>query len=134
MSQSILAAAVPGIYDNLVNGTCVLDQSFGTVIDGSIELPEDLQEIVGCDGAVSAVLLRNQKINYTFKALFPSGVDCPSRGDDVSFPDVGGETDGGLTGQVVSAKVDWSQGTQRMISITARHWTGLGSTPTVTAL
>ena len=139
MSQVILGPETPGIYDDLVNGTCELSQSFGTVINGEIDLPEDMEEIAGCDGRTSAVLLRRNKINYTFTALFPDTVELPSRGDDVTLPVVGGETgepgvDTALVGQVVSAKANWTQNGQRQMTITASHWTALGSSPTVTAL
>lgn len=138
MSWSILAPATPGIYDDLVRGTCELDQTFGTVISGEIDLPEDIEEIKGCDGKVSAVLLNDERINYTFTALFPDTIELPSRGDDVTFPLAGGELgftgDTALKGQVVTAKANWTQDGQRSLTITARHWKTLGSAPTKTTI
>lgn len=129
--QQFLAPAVPGIYDDLVHGTCELGQGYGTVISGELDYPEDLQEIQGCDGRVSAVLVRNEKIGYSFTALFPTGIALPTRGSNVSFPAIAGA---GIGGQIVSVKVNWTQGGQRQISIVARRWALLGTTPTVTAI
>jgi hypothetical protein len=131
MSQSILGPAVPGIYDDLVNGTCELGQGYGTVITGELDYPEDLQEIVGCDGRVSAVLMRDEKIGYSFTTIFPTGITLPKRGDNVAFPSLAGA---GIGGQVVSAKVNWTNGGQRGLSVVARRWALLGTTPTVTAV
>ena len=138
MAQTFLAPETPGIYDDLVNGTCELSQAFGTVISGEIDLPEDMDEIKGCDGRVSAVLLRRGTINYSFSVLLPDTIELPSRGDNVTFPLSGGELgftgDTALVGQVVSAKVNWTQEGQRKADIVARHWTAIGSAPTVTNL
>lgn len=131
MSQKFLAPAVAGIYDDLVNGTCELGQGYGTVITGELDYPEDLQEIQGCDGRVSAVLLRDEKIGYSFTTLFPTGIALPVRGDNVAFPTVAGA---GIGGQVVSAKVNWTNGGQRQLSVVARRWALLGTTPTVTPI
>jgi hypothetical protein len=131
MSQRFLAPAVPGIYDDLVNGTCELPQGYGTVISGELDFPEDIKEIEGCDGLISAVLVKDDKIGYTFTALFPSTVTKPEKGANIPFPAVAGS---GIQGQVVAAKINWTQGGQRQMTITARHWRNLGSTPTVVAL
>jgi hypothetical protein len=131
MSQQFLGPTVAGIYDDLVRGTCELPQGFGTVITGELDYPEDLEEITGCDGLVSAVLMRNDKIGYSFTCLWPTGVELPERGDNIAFPAVAGS---GIQGQVVSVKVNWTQTTQRQISVVARRWASLGNTPTVTAV
>lgn len=131
MPQSFLAPAVPGIYDDLVQGTCELSQAYGTVISGELDWPEDLEEIKGCDGLVSSVLLRDDKIGYNFTVLFPDTVSVPAKGTNIPFPTVAGA---GVQGQVVSAKVNWTREGQRQMSIVARHWKALGSTPTVTAV
>lgn len=131
MGQQFLAPAVPGIYDDLVNGTCELGQGYGTVISGELDYPEDLQEIVGCDGRVSAVLVRDEKIGYSFSTMFPTGIALPVRGDNISFPSVAGA---GIGGQIVSVKVNWTQGGQRGLSIVARRWALLGTTPTRVAI
>jgi hypothetical protein len=131
MPQAFLGPAVPGIYDDLVNGTCELGQGYGTVISGELDYPEDLQEIVGCDGRVSAVLVRDEKIGYSFQTIFPTGITLPKRGDNIAFPALAGA---GIGGQIVSVKVNWTQGGQRGLSVVARRWEQIGTTPTRTAI
>lgn len=131
MPITVLAPATPGIYDDLVNGTCELDQSYGTVISAEFEDPEDFERIRGCDGNVSAVLVRDDELKYTVTALFPSTVNRPAKGASVTFPAVAGS---GLSGQVMSSKVNWTAEGRRSITITAYRWAALGNSPTVDSL
>jgi hypothetical protein len=101
------------------------------VLTGELDYPEDLQEIVGCDGRVSAVLIRNEKIGYSFTTIFPTGIALPTRGSNIAFPSIAGA---GIGGQIVSVKVNWTNGGQRGLSVVARRWALLGTTPTVTAV
>jgi hypothetical protein len=129
MANSILAPATPGVYDDIINGTCELPQTYGTVISGELEEPEDRELIRGCNGNVSAVLLRDDEIIYNFTVLFADGTTLPARGANVVFPlDAGA---GPISGQVMSRKWVWSNGGQKMCSIKASHFKALGSAPTV---
>jgi len=128
MANQFLAPATPGVYDNIIHGTCELAQTYGTVMSGELEFPADLEEIRGCNGNVSAVLLRDDRINYNFTALFADGVAVPARGSNVVFPAEAGSS---VSGQVISAKVLWQNNGQKMLQISAARWTALGSAPTV---
>jgi hypothetical protein len=128
MANQWLAPATPGIYDDIVNGTCELDQAYGTVISGELDDGEDLERVRGCNGNVSAVLLRDDEQSYTFTALFPSTVTKPAKGTNIPFPSVAGS---GIQGQVVNSKVNWTREGQRSITIKAIRWAALGNAPTV---
>lgn len=130
MGQQILAPATPGLYDDLVQGTCELAQTYGTVISGELEEPEDRDLIRGCDGNVSAVLLKDDEVTYNFTALFADGVSLPEKGDNITFP-----TDfGSLVGQVMSRKLVWAREGQKLFSLKASHFKSIGNAPTVVVL
>jgi len=129
MANTILANATPGIYDDLVNGTCELPQTYGTVISGELEQPEDLDKIKGCNGNVSAILLRDDETTYSASILIGAGA-LPERGDPITFP-----TDfGTLVGILTMRKVTWAQGAQKILAIKASHWTAIGNSPTTTTV
>jgi hypothetical protein len=102
--------------ENIVFGTCMLGETFGSVESASIKRASDLEELKGCGNKLFAAILSNPRFEMTLKTLFTTGATEPVLGGTIDFPI------GGIKGRILDWSVDWEKAGQRMLNITATSW------------
>lgn len=122
LNQTLIGGA------SILYGTCEVAQTYGTVESGSVKLTGDKQEWEDCSGNTALVLIRNERYELEFEALWDSGGGVPDIGTAIAFPEVG------VTGNIIDATLMFAKLDRVKIKITATQWKSLGSSPTVTQL
>jgi uncharacterized protein YxjI len=126
LNQTLISGA--GNVD-ILYGTCEVTDAFGIVRSCTCKDAADEQEFEDCRGNVREVLLKKERIELTMDVEFDGDLGAPARGDDIAFPEPFN-----VTGQILDIEVKWDRNDRKMMTITAKHWKSMGSTPTVTAL
>lgn len=103
--------------ENIVFGTCMIGNTYGSCESASVKRTADLEELEKCGGQILAAVMRKPKFELTLKCIFTADVDPPELGELVVFPLAG------ISGRVVpSIDIEWEKTGQRMISINATSW------------
>ena len=110
---------------NLIFGTCVLGDTFGTIEDANEQLLADLELIQDCCGGTDTALLKNPRYELDLTVTLDSTATPPELGASISFPTAG------ITGQITQRGRTWSQGGVAKMTIKAFHWKSLGNSPSV---
>ncbi len=113
---------------NVIFGTCVLGDTFGTIEDANEQLLADLELIMDCCGSTDTALLKNKRYELDLTITLDSTAPLPDLGDSISFPTAG------ITGQITQRGRTWNQNGVCKMTIKAFHWMSLGNNPTVATL
>lgn len=106
--------------DNLVLGTAMLGEAYGTVKSASLTRTGAEEELLGALGELIAFLIKNPGFELQMECRFDSDVDVPEILDAITFPLAG------LVGYVKpGTSVNWEEGGVRMLSFTAAAWDSL---------
>jgi hypothetical protein len=124
LNQTLIGPNVDILY-----GTCEVTDAYGIV--RSCECADECDEQVfeDCRGNPREVLLTNERIELTMEVEFDAVAGKPERGDDIAFPEPFN-----VVGQVIKSRVKWEKKDKKLLTIEAKHWRAMGSTPTVTPL
>lgn len=106
--------------DNVVFGTCMLGEVFGSVESASVKRASDKEELKKCGGKLLAAILSNQRFELSLKTLFTEDAGEPELGGTIDFPLLG------IKGRILDFSVEWEKSGQRMLSIEATSWDSLG--------
>lgn len=124
LNQTLIGPNVDILY-----GTCEVTDAWGIVRSCSCQDACDEQVFTDCRDNPREVLLKNERIELTMEVEFDGALGAPARGDDIAFPDPFN-----VTGQITGIELKWERGDKKLMTINAKHWKAMGSTPTVTAL
>lgn len=105
--------------DNIIFGTCMLGDTYGSVESASVKRTGDREEIKKCGNKLMAIILSNLRFEMTLKTLFTEDATEPDLGGSIIFPL------GGIQGRILDITVEWEQGGQRMLSIEATSFDSL---------
>ena len=111
--------------NNILYGTCEVEQGFGTVISSTLKRANEKQEWEDCRGNTRLILLRNKRYEVEMEVEFDPSVTLPVEGDSLAFPHVG------VTGQILNWDLVFAKADCVKLKITATHWDSLGDSPTV---
>lgn len=105
---------------NVVVGTAMLGDDFGTVKSCSVKRAADKEEIENAAGNLRAVLLKKPGFEMTLEVAFEATVTAPALGAAISLPLVG------VVGRVMpGVEVKWEGGKERGLSIPVSSWDSL---------
>jgi len=124
LNQTLIGPNVDILY-----GTCEVGEVWGIVRSCTVKDACDEQLFEDCRGNPKEVLLTNERIELTMDFEYDAALGIPARGDDLAFP-----APFSVTGQVIDLEMKFDRKDKVVVSITAKHWKAMGSTPTVTAL
>lgn len=107
---------IADLPENIVFGTCMLGDNYGTVESATVKRTADREELEKCGGNLLAVILRKARFELTLKTVFSELIDAPGLGAVIDFPLAG------ISGRALEISVDWEKAGQRMLSIEASSW------------
>jgi hypothetical protein len=105
--------------ENIIFGTCMLGETYGSVESASVKRTGDREEIKKCGNKLLAIILSNLRFELTLKTLFTDDATEPDLGGSIVFPLAG------IEGRILDITVDWEQAGQRMLSIEATSFDSL---------
>lgn len=101
---------------NIVFGTCMLGEIFGSVESASVKRTADKEEIKRCGNKLLAAILSNQRFELSLKTLLTEDAGEPELGMTIGFPLAN------VSGRILDYTVEWEKAGQRMLSIEATSW------------
>jgi len=102
---------------NIVFGTVMLGNVYGTVESASVTRQADIKEVEAAGGILLAIILSKPDFAFKFKVLFSDDKTPPDFAELIQFPFAG------IQGRVLPPIViDWEKSGHRMLSIEAKSW------------
>lgn len=109
--------------DQIVWGTCMLGETYGTIKDCEVGREWDTEEIENCVGGLLAFIWKKPRFTMTINTRFDLDVTAPGAGDQILFPIPA------VYGRVIKPAISWEQGGVRGLSIEATFWDELANAP-----
>jgi len=103
--------------ENIIFGTCLLGDTYGSVESASVVREADVTEIEKCGGNILAVVMSKPRFEFQFDVLFTAEKEAPDLAELITFPLAG------IKGRVLPGiEIKWEKKGQRMLSIKATSW------------
>lgn len=119
--DTVLGNDVLLLGDQVVWGTMMLGDDFGSVESSSVKRTADKKEIENGAGNLKAFLLTKPRFELSFDTIFDATVTPPGLMDEIAFPLVA------VTGRVLDVTVKYEKGKERILTIEATYWDSLAS-------
>lgn len=106
---------------NIVFGTAMIGDTYGSVISANIKRDGQLEEITSY-GNLLAAIIANPSFELTLNTVLTADVAIPGMGELIDFPLAG------ITGRIMPGiEVAWEELGHRGLSITAKSWDSLNN-------
>lgn len=108
--------------DNIIFGTAMLGDEYGSVESASVTRDADRTEIEKSGGKLLALVLSKARFDLKFDVLFTADKEAPDMADEILFPLAG------VKGRILPPiELKWEKKGQRMLSITATSFDNFGN-------
>ncbi len=109
--------------ENIIFGTCMLGDIFGSVESASVVREADVTEIEKCGGNLLALVMSKPRFELSLDVLFTADKTAPDLAELITFPLAG------IKGRVLPGiEIKWEKKGQRMLTIKATSWDAFAGT------